>query len=221
MKEENTQSKKKWIYYVVLGICALLLIAATVLTVYFTTSRKTSTAEKPPVVQPDDPKDDEPGENPGDDEPGKEDPPVSGDDTVQFVKPVDCESYAVEYASIYENKSVGGWWYRHKAVDFEAAAGTEVRAMASGTVEKISLSKETGNVVIIDHGEGLKTVYRFVEPTAELKEGAAVEKGQKIGEVAEAYGSEAFAGSHLHLEIELNGDLVDPTDYLDPVLNEK
>lgn len=228
MEEKNTKSKRKTIYYALLAVCSLLLIAGLVLTVYFVTAGGDPVAEKPPVDDgPEDPGPDDPGklpEDPGKDDPGKDEPEgpsgPTGGETVKFVAPVDSETYAVEYASIYEN-AVNGWWYRHHAVDFAAAAGTEVRSMAAGTVEEISMSQELGNLIVVDHGDGLKTVYRFVEPVEGLKAGDKVTMGQKIGEVATAYGSEYKDGEHLHLEVILDGDYVDPTDYLKPVLDEK
>ena len=81
--------------------------------------------------------------------------------------------------------------------------------------------EETGNLIVVNHGDGLYTLYRFVEPVTGLKKGDAVSKGQKIGAVAEAYGSEAFAGEHLHFEVFMGPNNVDPTDYLKPVLSEK
>ena len=231
----NTKSKKRVIYYVIMGICALLLIAGIILTVYFVTEGGKPVVEKPPIDNPDDPNNPEnPGgpEDPNDpndpnDPAGPTDPEdpegpnePSGGEGVKFVKPLDYESYAVVYATIYENKTLG-WWYRHKAIDFDAEVGTEVFAMAAGTVETISYSPETGNLIVINHGNDLKTIYRFVEPVDSLKEGQTVTMGQKIGEVAEAYGSEAFHGPHLHLEVMLKGEYVDPADYLEPVLEEK
>lgn len=217
----KTKSKKRYIYYLLLGVCTLLLIAGIVLTVYFVTAGTNSPVlDNPPVEEPDDPK--EPEEPTGPTQPdGPEEPnEPSGGEGVRFVAPIDYETYSVVYADIYENETLG-WWYRHKAVDFAAEAGTEVRCMADGTVEQVSISEELGNLIVVDHGDGLKTLYRFVEPVATLKEGDKVTKGQKIGEVAEAYGSEAFAGEHLHLEVILNKEYVDPTDYLEPVLDEK
>ena len=90
-----------------------------------------------------------------------------------------------------------------------------------GIVTKVSYAKETGNLIVIDHGDGISTSYRFVEPIEGLGVGEKVTKGQKIGEVAEAYGTEAFAGEHLHLEMFLGKDPVDPADYVDIVLEEK
>ena len=73
----------------------------------------------------------------------------------------------------------------------------------------------------LEHAEGLTSCYRFVEPAEGLKEGAKVEAGDKIGTVAESYGSEAKDGAHLHFEVAKNGKLVDPTTYIEAVLEEK
>ena len=224
--KENTSNKKRVIYYVILGVCALLLIAGIVLTVYFVTQGSgTPIVDAPPVEEPDDPKEpsgpsipDDP--TPPDDEKKEPSKPSGGEDVVQFVPPIDYEDYAVVFAEIYENETLG-WWYRHMAVDFAAPAGTEVRSMAAGTVELVSNSPEVGNLIVVNHGDGLKTLYRFVEAADGIEVGTKVAKGQKIGAVAEAYGSEAFAGEHLHLAIMLNDKYVDPTDYLEPVLDEK
>lgn len=217
MEAKNTKSKKRIIYYVILSISALLLIAGIVLTVYFVTEGKNPVLEKPPIDQPDDPKEPTEPNDPNDpNEPNK----PSGGEGVKFVKPIEYEDYAVVYAQIYENETLG-WWYRHNAIDFDAAVGTDVYAMADGTVESVSYSPELGNLITIDHGDGLKTLYRFVEPVDTLKAGTKVTMGQKIGEVAQPYGSEAFHGAHLHLEVMVGGKYVDPAEYLEPVLSEK
>lgn len=213
MKEEKTKSKKSVIYYVILAVCAALIITATVLTVYFVTRKTETIAENPPVVGPDDPN------KPGPDDPDDPDKPSSGD-AVKFVVPVEANTYSMAYAEIVHNETVG-WWYRHKAIDFNVEKGTDVLAMADGTVTKVSYAKETGNLIVIDHGDGISTSYRFVEPIEGLGVGEKVTKGQKIAEVAEAYGTEAFAGEHLHLEMFLGKDPVDPADYVDIVLEEK
>ena len=215
--EEKTQNKKRVLYYSILAACALLLIVGIVLTVYFVTRRTESIAENPPVVQPSDDEPQDPPVSGGEEEPSE---PSGGEEAVRFVTPLDFEDYSVMYEDIYHNGTTG-WWYRHRAVDFAAPAGTEVRCMADGTVSSVSVSEELGNLIVVDHGDGLKTLYRFVEPDASLKEGATVKKGEKLGVVAEAYGIERKDGEHLHLEVVLGDDLVDPADYLEPVLNEK
>lgn len=226
MSEENTNAKpkkKRLLYYIVLAVCVLLLIAATVLTVYFLTAGSQEVLDVPPVDQGGTAGGD--GGNAGDsgdtgDVGGEPSTPSGGEDTVKFVSPIENASYTVEYNVIYKNETLG-WIYRHKAVDFDAAAGTEVRCMADGKVESISYSEETGNIILVDHGDGLKTLYRFVEPDKSLKEGATVKKGATLGVVASAYGIERKDGEHLHLEVELNGKPADPTEYLGAVVGEK
>ncbi len=223
MKEEKNNTKannpgKKTLYYALMLIGILLLAAATVLTVYFTTRGANDVMDDPSIQTPDDGADDTPGgqEDPdGDDEP---DEPTGGE--VLYVAPVAAESYSVEFDAVYANK-LTGFYYRHQGVDFAAAAGAQVYAVADGTVTDISLSQELGNLISIDHGDGLVSVYRFVEPLEGLEEGDTVKQGEQIAAVAEAYGAEAADGAHLHFEMTLNGEQTDPAAYLDPVYSEK
>ena len=214
MKEENT--KKKRIYYILLAAGALLLAAAIVLTVWFTTRRADDFVEVPPT--------DDPGTLPPDD--GTEEPEPSEptgpseQESPAYVRPIAVEACSVEYDVIYTSATTD-FIYRHKAVDFAAEAGTEVYAMADGTVSVISLSEELGNLITIAHSDGLTVTYRFVEPKEGLAVGAAVKQGDVIGTVAEAYGSEAADGTHLHLETAVNGTPVDPNTYLNLTYSEK
>ena len=208
MKEEKTKTKKKGLYYFLLIVSVLLLAAATVLTVYFATNNTDDLAENPPV---DDNNDD-------DDKPEEPDEPTGGE--TLYVAPVEADGYSVEHDTVYAN-TVTGFYYRHQGVDFAAEAGAEVYAIADGTVTSVSLSEELGNLITVDHGDGLVSVYRFVEPVDGLKEGDKVKQGDKIASVAEAYGSEAGAGTHLHFEMTLDGEQTDPAEYLEPVYSEK
>ena len=213
MKEEKTKSKKSFIYYLILGICVLLIVTATVLTIYFVTQKNTSTLEGPPV--------DDPDKNPDDGDKDDPDKPSDGSDTVKFVVPLSNNNkYTMAYGEIWHNETVDTW-YRHYALDFLADAGTEVVAMADGEVLQVSTMEETGNLIVIDHGDGLVTSYRFVEPVKGLGKGDEVKKGDKIGEIAAPYGSEAHVGEHLHLEDTLNDVYVDPGKYIEVVLQEK
>ena len=213
MKEEKTKSKRKLLYYIVLGISVLLLATATVLTVYFMTGGNESLETPPDNTDPVQPGGNEPDDTDDPNEP-------SDGEGIRFTAPLDYDELALEYDAIYTNGTTG-WIYRHKAVDIAAAEGTEVCSMADGTIKEISLNEVTGNYVTVDHGDGLVTLYRYVEPVDGLKEGDKVQKGETIAKVAAAYGSEAADGAHLHLEIELNGESVDPVDYLEPVKDEK
>lgn len=226
MKEkENTSAKpnkKKILTTVIIAVCALLLITATVLTVYFVTSSSNEIAENPPAGNPpsDNPPDDGKTDDDKPDDQKPDDKPSGGEGKVLFVSPVETKEHSVEYHAVYNNQSLDRWYY-HDAVDFSAAAGTEVCAMADGTVLEVSMEEVLGNCIVIEHEGGIKTTYRFVEPVSSLKAGDKVKQGQKIGTVAEAYGTEYKDGAHLHLEMELDGKPVDPTDYIDVTLEEK
>lgn len=211
MKEQKTKSKKRVVYYLLLAACVLVLAAATVLTVYFVTdgNNVVKNPDNPDVpVTPDDPN-----------EPDDPDDKPTGGDAVKYVTPVNA-AYTLGYNTVYANDTLG-WFYRHYALDFAAQEGENVSAMTDGTVTEISLSKETGNYILVDHGKGLVSCYRFVEPKEGLKAGDKVKAGDSIGTVAANYGSEAHSGAHLHFEVKKDGKFVDPTTLIDAVLEEK
>ena len=130
-----------------------------------------------------------------------------------FIMPVESVSISGDFG-FYYNPSVNAY-YGHKGLDFSATAGTNVYAVDEGTVEKITRDELlTGTEIVIDHGDGVKSVYRFVDAVENLQVGAKVEKGEKIATVAEACGTEYKDGAHLHFEIVEDGKLVDPNLYL-------
>ena len=207
MKEEKTK-KRKLLYYLVLAISICLLTAATVLTVYFVSQGSNDMLqEDPPNVTPVEP-----------DEPKEPEKPTGGE-AKTFCLPVTYEDASV-YNDIYWSKTTG-YIYRHRGVDFVAEEGTKVAAIADGTIEKISLSERNGNLIVVNHGDGIMGYYKFVEPNTTLKVGSKVEKGQYFATVAAAYGSEAKDGTHLHFELTVNGKLCDPASYLDIQYAEK
>ncbi|MEH1849257.1 MAG: peptidoglycan DD-metalloendopeptidase family protein [Nostoc sp.] len=98
----------------------------------------------------------------------------------------------------------------HAGLDFAASYGSTIRAADSGRVIFAGWYGGYGRAVIIDHGNGMTTLYGH---TSELyvSEGQAVERGQAIG----AVGSTGFStGPHLHFEVRRNGTPVDPANYL-------
>lgn len=215
MKEEKTKNKKRILYYCILTISVLLLAAAIVLTVYFVTDKSGDVLDNPnnpnEPANPDDP-----------DEPDDPSGPTGGDnvDPNPYVAPIASAKYSMEYGEVYKNNTVG-WIYRHYAIDFTAEAGTEVCAMAEGTVADVSYSKELGNLIVVDHGNGLQSRYAYVEPVSGLGVGQKVKKGEKIGTVADEYGSEYKDGPHLHFEVKEGNKSVNPTKYFEAYLEEK
>ena len=98
----------------------------------------------------------------------------------------------------------------HAGIDFAAPVGTPIYAAAGGVVASAERHPEFGNVVRIDHGNGLQTLYahtmRFI-----VKAGDIVRKGQQIGFVGTTGRS---TGPHLHFEVHVNGVPQNPLRYL-------
>ncbi len=98
----------------------------------------------------------------------------------------------------------------HEGLDFTAAAGTPIYAAAGGIVSTAEQTPDYGKIVKIDHGSGLETRYAHASRLT-VKVGERVEKGQKVAEVGSTGRS---TGPHLHYEIRLNGNPLDPRKYL-------
>jgi murein DD-endopeptidase MepM/ murein hydrolase activator NlpD len=94
----------------------------------------------------------------------------------------------------------------HQGVDFAAPTGTPILASARGTVVFAGWGGGYGNVVVLDHGKGLRTRYAHMHRIG-VRNGQQVSQGQSIGQV----GSTGLStGPHLHYEVWQNGKPVDP-----------
>ena len=98
----------------------------------------------------------------------------------------------------------------HTGLDISAVKGTDIKVVADGTVTAASYNGSYGNLVKVDHGNGVETWYAHTSKMY-VKVGDAV----KAGDVIAAVGSTGNStGPHLHLEIRVNGEHVNPQDYL-------
>ena len=105
-----------------------------------------------------------------------------------------------------------GWrWGRlHEGVDLGAAYGSPIAAAAAGVVIYAGWESGYGNLVVIDHGGGLATAYGHQSRIA-VSFGQSVSQGETIGYVGSTGHS---TGPHLHFEVRVNGQAVDPLGYL-------
>ena len=102
------------------------------------------------------------------------------------------------------------WGRLHAGIDIGVPYGTPIHAAASGTVVLAAWTGGYGNYTCIDHGGGLATCYAHQSSYA-VSTGAQVTQGQVIGYVGST--GHSF-GAHLHFEVRINGNPVDPLGYL-------
>lgn len=122
-----------------------------------------------------------------------------------------CPGYSCISSTFgYRNAPLAGASTNHKGVDFAASTGTPIYAAAAGTVTSAGYSGKAGNLIIINHGNGLLTYYMHCN-TIFVSAGQKVSKGQNIGQVGTTGNS---TGPHLHFQVMNNGTPVNPMNYL-------
>ena len=110
-------------------------------------------------------------------------------------------------SSGFGNRSGG----RHAGIDILAPAGAEVLAASPGIAEYAGSGKRGyGRTVILDHGEGITTLYGHLA-TIRVQSGETVPCGAVIGTVGRSGNATTH---HLHFELRVDGEAVDPGPYL-------
>ena len=107
-----------------------------------------------------------------------------------------------------------GDWRTHCGMDISAQLGAEVCAVSTGTVEAVYEDDLMGTTVVIDHGEGVKSIYSNLAAVPTVEVGDTVKPGSVIGAVGETALAESGRPPHLHLEMSKNDHVVDPLQYL-------
>jgi murein DD-endopeptidase MepM/ murein hydrolase activator NlpD len=113
-------------------------------------------------------------------------------------------------ASPFGYRCLAGLCRMHEGIDIGVGEGTPIHAAASGTVIEAGWEGGYGNLTVIDHGGGLATAYGHQSSFA-VSSGQHVSQGQVIGYVGCT--GRCF-GPHLHFEVRVNGEAVDPLGYL-------
>lgn len=110
----------------------------------------------------------------------------------------------------YRTHPVYGTTRFHSGVDIDGACGQPIYAAEDGTVLSAGSNGGYGNATVVDHGNGLSTLYAH-QSSIGVSSGSSVSRGQQIGLVGTTGLS---TGCHLHFEVRVNGEPVDPVPYL-------
>lgn len=110
----------------------------------------------------------------------------------------------------YRDAPTAGATSKHDGIDFGASTGTPIYASADGTVVTSAYNSARGNYVVINHGNGIQTLYQHCSAVY-VAQGQKVTRGQNIAAVG---ATGIVTGPHLHFEVHVNGVPVDPMNYL-------
>lgn len=105
---------------------------------------------------------------------------------------------------------ITGIWSMHDAVDIAAPLGSEICAMADGTVLSAGEDALQGAWLLIDHRGGTEALYAGMSKSAAYRAGDSVRCGDVIGFCGSGLLSEQDASPHLHLRVTQNGTAIDP-----------
>ena len=110
-----------------------------------------------------------------------------------------------------------GAWRMHTGVDLAAPQGTPVLAAKAGRVALVQSLGGYGNTVLLDHGDGVETLYAHLQQ-ALVREGDWIGQGAQLGTVGT---TGAATGPHLHFELRNRAQAlqaIDPTPHLPPLM---
>ncbi len=110
----------------------------------------------------------------------------------------------------WRNDPIGHFPKFHSGTDFRGKRGTPVLAAGDGTVIFAGSKNGYGNIVIVDHGDGITTRYAHLKKIISKKD-SVVTAGMQVGELG---ATGRATGPHLHFEVRLEGRPVDPVSAL-------
>ncbi len=219
--------KRNAVYF----ILALCIVAVGVsMLIYFLTTDTQTLPDNPSIENPN-PDDGNQGENNGNegneggetnnpdnnpdvpvDTPTDPDKPVTT--VITFAVPVENVTQIEKYSELPVFSDTLGRYTAHLAIDFFAPEGTNVTAVYDGSVESVETTLLHGTTIVIDHGNGLKTVYNSLLDGETVNVGQQVKKGDVIGQVSVTNRQESKSGAHLHFQVQENGEIINPDKYL-------
>lgn len=110
---------------------------------------------------------------------------------------------------LVKSKTMGDWRI-HSGVDIKGEEGKDVKAIADGTVLSVMHDNMMGNVIKLEHKDGLISIYANLSDDIPKKVGESVKAGDVIGKIGNSALAECLEESHLHLEVLRDGKPIDP-----------
>ncbi len=132
---------------------------------------------------------------------------------ITLQKPVEGETltdYAMD--KLVYNKTLDEW-RTHSGVDIGAALNAAVKAAADGKVVDVKKDPRLGYLIILEHADGFETIYANLKEEANVEIGDTVSCGDVIGWVGATAPFEYAEDAHLHFEVLLNDNCVNPWLY--------
>lgn len=133
---------------------------------------------------------------------------------LETVVPVDGQVIAAFAMEELQYNQTTRDWRVHNGVDLAAEEGTEVRAAAEGEVYTVYDDETMGTTVVLRHADGYITKYASLDEDVAVTPGQQVAMGQTIGCVGQTALLESAIGTHVHFSVTLDGEPVDPAQFL-------
>ncbi len=189
------------------AVIAILCVTAVVVGILSATLGREKPEEKPPVS------DTQPEENPPEEKP---DTPAPPEEKLKLSSPTAGELMKGHSHDTPVFSDTLEEWRVHTGIDISTAEGAEVLAAADGMVSAIYDDPMLGRTVEVTHTQNIKTVYcnLTVKDAAFISVGDFVTRGDRIGTVGDTSISELADEPHLHFEVKLGEQAVNPLDYM-------
>jgi murein DD-endopeptidase MepM/ murein hydrolase activator NlpD len=212
MEKKIKFSDRSWVSKVIYGsVIAVLCVSAIIVGAIAAANRKPQ-IEDPPV-------DEVPGDAPGntDNQGGNENeqPQPAPEKKLSFISPVSGTVVKSHSTTVPVFSETLEEWRIHTGIDVSCESGAEVVAAEAGVVSRIFSHPMLGKTVEITHSENHKSLYsNLAGDSVTLTVGAEVAAGDVIGRVGDTSVSELAEEPHLHFEMQVGGESVNPLDYI-------
>ncbi len=138
-----------------------------------------------------------------------------GGNSLKVSLPMEAPTIVKDFSStaLQENTTLNQW-EAHLAIDM-TSENNKVYSIMDGTVTKVDYDYLIGNTIEVTHKDGLVSYYCSLDKDALVKVGDSVKSGDQLGTTGLTASAEKDLNAHLHFYMTLNGEEVDPNNYLD------